>query len=88
MILAIVTFTAIIVAASNLGSTLEHRAAWHGVKGWLNALPWVMIGGAVGTLLAMRGRRLKRVGLFERLFYVASIAWFLIVAIELAHIGR
>ena len=31
--------------------------------------------------------RLKRVGgLFERLFYVASIAWFFIVAIELARI--
>jgi len=86
MILAIVIFTAIIVAASNLGSTLEHRAAWHGVKGWLNVLPWVMTGGAVGTLVAMRGHRLTRVGLFERLFYVASIAWFLIVAIELARI--
>jgi hypothetical protein len=46
-----------------------------------------MIGGAVGTLVALRGPRLKSiVGLFERLFYVASIAWFLIVAIELARI--
>jgi hypothetical membrane protein len=87
MILAIVIFAAIIVAASKLGSTLEHRAAWHGVKGWLTALPWVMIGGAVGTLIALRAPRLHRiVGLFERLFYVASIAWFFIVAIELARI--
>jgi hypothetical membrane protein len=87
MILAIVIFAAIIVAASKLGSTLEHRPAWHGVKGWLNVLPWVMIGGAVGTLVALRGPRLKRiVGLFERLFYVASIAWFFIVAIDLARI--
>jgi hypothetical protein len=85
MILAILIFAAIIVAASDLGSTLEHRAAWHGVKGWLNVLPWVMTGGAVGTLVAMRSR-FKRVGLFERLFYVASLAWFSIVAIELAHI--
>jgi len=87
MILAIIIFAAIIVAASNLGSTLEHRPAWHAVKDWLTALPWVMIGGAVGTLVALRGPRLKRiVGLFERLFYVASIAWFFIVAIELARI--
>ncbi len=64
----------------------RHRPAWHGVKGWLSALPWVMTGGAVGTLVAMRSSRLKRVGLFERLFYVASIAWFFIVAIELARI--
>jgi hypothetical protein len=55
MILAIIIFAAIIVAASNLGSTLEHRPAWHGVKGWLTALPWVMIGGAVGTSLRSRG---------------------------------
>ena len=87
MILAIVIFAAIIVAVSKLGSTLEHRPAWHSVKGWLTALPWVMTGGAVGTLVALRGPRLKRiVGLFERLFYIASIAWFLILAIELARI--
>jgi hypothetical protein len=47
MILAILIFAAIIVAASKLGSTLQHR---------------------------------------PRLFYVASIAWFLIVAIELVRI--
>jgi len=87
MILAIVIFAAIIVAASKLGSTLENRPAWHGVKGWLTALPWVMIGGAVGTLVALSGPRLRRIaGLFERLFYVASIAWFFIIAIELARI--
>ena len=42
MILAIVIFAAIIVAASKLGSTLEHRPAWHGVKGWLTTLPWIL----------------------------------------------
>ena len=89
MILAIVIFAAIIVAASKLGSTLEHRPAWHGVKGWLTTLPWIMTGAAVGVLVALRGPRLKRIfGLFERLFYVSSIAWFLIVSIELAHIGH
>jgi len=49
MVLAIVIFAAIIVAASKLGSTLEHRPAWHRVKGWLTALPWVMIGGRLAT---------------------------------------
>jgi hypothetical protein len=89
MILAIVIFAAIIVAASKLGSTLEHRPAWHGVKGWLTTLPWVMTGAAVGVLVALRGPLLKRIfGLLERLFYLSSIAWFLIVSIELAHIGH
>ena len=85
--MAIVIFAAIIFAASKLGSTLEHRPAWHSVKGWLTALPWVMTGAAVGILVALRGPRLKRIfGLFERLFYVSSIAWFFIVAIELTRI--
>jgi len=87
MILAIVIFAALIFAASKLGSTLEHRPAWHDVKGWLTALPWVMTGAAVGVLVALRVPGLnRRFGLFERLFYVASIAWFLIVAIELVQI--
>jgi hypothetical protein len=48
-----------------------------------------MTGAAVGVLVALRGPRLKRIfGLFERLFYVSSLAWFLIVSIELAHIGH
>ena len=86
MILAIVIFAAIIVAASKLGSTLENRPAWHSIKGWLTALPWIMTGAAAATLVALRGLRLKRiVGLFERVFYVSSIAGFFIIAIELAH---
>jgi hypothetical protein len=89
MVLAIVIFAAIIVAASKLGGAVEHRPAWHAVKGWLNVLPWVMTGAAVGTLVAIRGPTLKHIfGLFERLFYVSSIVWFLIVSIELAHIGH
>lgn len=88
MILAIVIFAAIIIAASKLGSTLEDQAAWQSVKGWLTALPWVMTGAAVGTLIAIRAPRLgRRFGLIERLFYASSIAWFFIVSIELAHIA-
>jgi hypothetical protein len=40
-------------------------------------------------LVALRGPRLRRiVGLFERLLYVCSLAWLLIVSIEFAHIGQ
>jgi hypothetical protein len=90
MILAIVIFASVIIAASKLGSTLEHQAAWQGVKGWLTTLPWVMTGAAVGLLIGLRpwAPRLHLIyGLIERLFYVSSIAWFLIVAIELARIA-
>jgi len=88
MILAIVIFASLIIAASKFGSAVEHEAAWHSVKGWLTALPWVMTGAAIGILLALRAPLLKRkFGLIERLFYVSSIAWFLIVSIELARIA-
>lgn len=88
MILAVVIFGALIYASSKFGSTVKIDPAWHGVQGWLDTLPWVMTGAAVGVLLALRAPRLKHIfGLIERLFYVASIAWFLIVAIELARIA-
>jgi Protein of unknown function (DUF998) len=88
MILAIVIFASVIIAASKFGSAVEHEAAWHGVKGWLSALPWVMTGAAIGLIVGLRAPRLKeRYGLIERLFYVSSIAWFLIVSIELARIA-
>lgn len=88
MIFAIVIFASLIIAASKFGSAVEHEAAWRSVKGWLTALPWVMTGAAIGILVALRAPRLKqRFGLIERLFYVSSIAWFLIVSIELARIA-
>ena len=88
MVLAIVIFASLIIAASKFGSAVQDEAAWHGVKGWLAALPWVMTGAAVGLLVALRAPGLKRrYGLIERLFYVSSIAWFLIVSIELARIA-
>jgi hypothetical protein len=88
MILAIVIFASVIIAASELGSTLEHEAAWQGVKGWLTTLPWVMTGAAIGLIVGLRAPRLHLIyGLIERLFYVSSIVWFFIVSIELARIA-
>ena len=88
MVLAIVIFASLIIAASKFGTAVEGEAAWHSVKGWLAALLWVMTGAAIGVLVALRAPRLKRkFGLIERLFYVSSIAWFFIVSIELARIG-
>jgi hypothetical protein len=53
------------------------------------ALPWVMLGGTVGTLVAPRGpQAASDRWAFERLYYASSLAWFLIVSIELAYIGH
>jgi Protein of unknown function (DUF998) len=89
MVLAVAIFASIAVAASNLGGTLGHEPAWRAVKGLVDGwLPWVITGSAIATGLAIRGPRLKRIfGLIERLYYVSSIAWFLVVSIDLARIG-
>jgi hypothetical protein len=88
MVLAIAIFASIAVAASNLGSTLGHETAWHPVKGLVDGwLPWVITATAIATGLAIAGPRLKRVfGLIERLYYLSSITWFLVVSIELARL--
>jgi uncharacterized protein DUF998 len=51
-------------------------------KQWEPALGFVAIAGAVGTSLAIRRVPELRpvLGLFERLFYAAIIAWFFVVA--------
>jgi hypothetical protein len=89
MVLAVAIFASIAVAASNLGGTLGHEHSWHAVKGLVDGwLPWVITGTAIATGLAIIGPRLKRIfGLIERSYYVSSIAWFLVVSIELARIG-
>jgi|SRR5271165_1281931 len=88
MVLAVTIFASLIIAASELSGTLGSDPAWHDVKGLVEVLPWVMTVSAVGILVALRAPRLKLIsGLIERLFYVSSIAWFLVVAIELAKIG-
>lgn len=89
MVLAVTIFASIAVAASNLGGTLGREPAWHAVKGLVDGwLPWVITGAAIATGLAIRAPRLQPIfGLIERLYYVSSITWFLVVAIELARIG-
>jgi Protein of unknown function (DUF998) len=88
MILAIVIFASLTVAASELAGTLEHEPAWHQVKGLVVVLPWVMTASAIGIVLALLRPRLKRIfGLIERLFYLSSIAWFFVISIELARIA-
>lgn len=89
MVLAIAIFASIAVAASSLGGTLGHEPAWSSVKGLVAGwLPWAITATAVATGLAIAGPRLQRIfGLVERLYYLSSIAWFLVVSVELARLG-
>jgi hypothetical protein len=89
MLLAVVSFGGIAVAAGALWSTLMHYPAWFGVQTALNVLNWVILGSLIALVLGLRPEfRLHQiVGLFERLFYLSSLTWFFIVAIDLARIS-
>jgi len=88
MILAVLAFGGLVWAAMALWSTLMHYPAWHSAKGFLTILPWVMLGSVIAVLVAIRGPRLKPFfGVFERLFYLSSIAWLFVVSIDLARIS-
>jgi hypothetical protein len=88
MILAVIAFGGLVWAATGLWPTLSHYPAWRGVQSALTILPWIMLGSVIAVVLAIRGPRLKPFfGVFERLFYLSSIPWVLIVAIDLARIS-
>lgn len=85
MVLAVIAFGGLVWAATGLWPTLSRYPAWHGAQGALTIIPWIMLGSVIAVVLAVRGPRLQPFfGVFERLFYLSSITWVLIVAIGLA----
>lgn len=88
MLLAVLAFGGLVWAATGLWPTLSRYPAWHGAEGALTAIPWIMLGSVIAVVLAIRGPRLQSFfGTFERLFYLSSITWVLIVAVDLARLG-
>jgi hypothetical protein len=89
MILAVIAFGGLVWAATGLWSTLRHYPAWQGAEGALTIIPWIMLGSVIAVVLAIKGPRLHPFffGVFERLFYLSSITWVLIIAIDLARIS-
>ncbi len=75
ILLAGVAFAAIAWAAA----TLAERVDWPGCRGF----GWAVVVTAVATGLAIR-TRFPYFGAVERLFYVATLAWFLFVSLHLA----
>ena len=88
MILAVLAFGGLIWAATGLWATLKHYPEWHGASSFLTIVPWIMLGSVIAVVLALRGPRLKPFfGAFERLFYLSSLTWMFVVAIDLARIS-
>jgi Protein of unknown function (DUF998) len=89
MILAVLAFGGLVWASMGLWATLKHYPAWHGAKAFLTIVPWVILGSVIAVVLAIRGPRLKPYfGVFERLFYLSSLAWLFVVSIDLARISK
>lgn len=87
MLLAFLAFGGIVWAASGLWDTLKLYPAWSGEKTPLTVLPWIMLGSLIAIVLALRLPVLKhKFGVFERLFYVSSMLWVVIVAINVARV--
>ena len=88
MILAVLAFGGLIWAAMGLWSTLKHYQPGTAPRASFTIVPWVMLGSVVAVVVALRGPRLKPFfGVFERLFYVSSLAWLFAVSIDLARIS-
>jgi uncharacterized protein DUF998 len=81
--LAAAAFAAIAFAAADLAPALRDEPGW-GASGLIGALRWAVVITAVATLAArvVVPLRLVAFGLVERLLYVASIAFLLVVAVE------
>jgi hypothetical protein len=89
MVLAVLAFGGLVWAASGLWSTLKHYPGWSGLHGFLTTVSWLMLVSVIAVVVAIRAPRMKRhFGLYERAFYVLSLAWLLAVAINLARLSR
>jgi hypothetical protein len=84
-VLAVVAFAALTFAALHLGRELGDVAGWAGICRAIRALGWLMGITAAGTVVAVRVTQLRPwVGLIERGFYAAALAFFFVTTIALA----
>jgi hypothetical protein len=85
--LAAAAFAAIAFAAADLAPALRDEPGWD-ATGLLSGLRWAVVITAIGTGVTRVVLPLRRAafGLVERLLYVASIAFLLVVAVEAARV--
>lgn len=75
-LIAIVTFTAITVAALRLGSVLSRRSVWHSLAPLTTILGVVMVICIIGMVLCRRSEAIREgFGLIERGLYLAILGW-------------
>jgi hypothetical protein len=87
-LIAIVTFLAIAIAAVRLGSVAKEVPGWTTLASVSSAIAWLMVASLIAMMVVRRGARVthstpKYFGAVERVFYLAIVAWFVLVGVGL-----
>lgn len=87
-LIAIVTFVAIALAAVRLGSVAKQVPGWTTLATVSSVFAWLMVASLIAMMVVRRGARDTHstpnyFGAVERVFYLALIAWFVLVGVGL-----
>lgn len=87
-LIAIVTFLAIAIAAVRLGSVAKEVPGWTTLATVSSVFAWLMVASLIAMMVVRRGARVthstpKYFGAVERVFYLAIVAWFVLVGVGL-----
>lgn len=87
-LIAIVTFAAIALAAGRLSTVAKHVPGWGTLSTVSGAFAWLMVASLVAMMVMTRGARATNstptyFGAVERIFYLAIVAWLVLVAVGL-----
>ncbi len=88
-LIAIVTFIAISAAAGRLGSIAKQVPGWTTLATVSSVIAWLMVASLIAMMVVVRrGARVTHstpqyFGAIERVFYLALVAWFVLVAVGL-----
>ncbi len=88
-LIAIVTFIAIAAAAGRLGSIAKQVPGWTTLATVSSLIAWLMVASLIAMMVVVRrGARVTHstpqyFGAIERVFYLALVAWFVLVAVGL-----
>ena len=87
-LIAIVTFLAIAIAAIRLGSVAKQVPGWTTLATVSSVIAWLMVASLIAMMVVRRGARQTHstptyFGAVERIFYLALVAWFVLVGVGL-----
>jgi Protein of unknown function (DUF998) len=87
-LIAIVTFIVIALAAGRLGTVAKQVPGWTTLATVSSVIAWLMVASLVAMMVVRRSARVTHstptyFGAVERVFYLAIVAWFVLVGVGL-----